>query len=65
MAAYRIVPREDRFFVEIDEGGEQPRSSGLFQTEADARAYIEDQQRIERVGERWASSPLGSRLNRD
>jgi hypothetical protein len=47
MASYTILRRRDgKFTVEVDEGETEPIVSGPYETEAAARAYIEEHRRI-------------------
>jgi hypothetical protein len=51
MASYKIVPLlGGKFAVAIDEGGEHPIVSGPYKTILAARAYIDEHQRIARMG---------------
>jgi hypothetical protein len=65
-ASYKIVPcAGGKFAVSIDDGKEKPIVSAPYKTEAAARAYISEHERIARAGERWAHTKLGSWLDRD
>jgi len=51
MAFYKIVPLiGGRFAVAVHDGAELPALSGPYKTEALARAYIAEHQRIARIG---------------
>lgn len=45
-AAYRIVPEGAGFKVEVERPGETIQVAAGFQSEADARAWIEEDKRI-------------------
>jgi hypothetical protein len=55
MASYKNTPLTHRQFrVEVDEGQDNLIVTGPFNTEAAARAYIEEHSRMARADNRWA-----------
>lgn len=51
-AAYRIIPDGSRFKVEINRPGETIQVAAGFESEGDARAWIEEDKRITGIDER-------------
>jgi len=64
MASYKITPlTHGKFRVDTDDGKSSSITTGPYDSEVAARAYIEEHSRMAKASDRWARTNFGTRRN--